>query len=108
MQYEGYEHTFGPYCLMNHSEVLGFDVSNMAFSSPRRPITFAMMSALTESGYLQTSSASIVIMSAPASKHLSALLIKKSTSSTRSVHYTVSWYHAFVTQDTTKHHDIIL
>lgn len=69
---------------MNHSEVLGFDASNMVFSTPRRPMTFAIMSARIESACLQTSSASIIIMSAPASKHLSALLINRSTSSTNS------------------------
>lgn len=69
---------------MNHSEVLGLEASNMVLSRPRRPMIFAIMSARTESTCLQTSSGSIIIMSAPASKHLSALLIRRSTSSTNS------------------------
>ena len=80
-------HTLGPYCLINHSDVLGFDASNMVLSRPRRPTIFAIRSARTESTCLQTSSASIIIMSAPASKHLSALRIKRSTSSTNSDRY---------------------
>lgn len=78
------QNTFGPYCLMNHSEVLGFDASNIVLSRPRRPIIFAIISARTESACLHTSSASSIIISAPASKHLSDLLINKSTSSTSS------------------------
>lgn len=74
--------TFGPYRLMNHSEVLELEDSNMVFSSPKRPMIFAIMSVLITSAYLHKSSASIMTISAPASKHLSALLISKSTSST--------------------------
>lgn len=76
--------TRGPYLLTNHSEVLGLEASNMVFSSPSRPTILATMSARRESARWQMPSASIMIMSAPASKHLSALLINRSTSSTLS------------------------
>ena len=75
--------TLGPYRLTNHS-VLGLEASNMVLSSPSRPTILATMSVLRDSARWQTSSASIMIISAPASKHLSALLISRSTSSTLS------------------------
>lgn len=85
--------TFGPYCLMNHSDILWFDASNIVFSIPRRPMILAMMSARMLSACLLTSSASIIIMSAPASRHLSALLIKRFTSSTNSAEkLTKGWW----------------
>jgi hypothetical protein len=59
----------GPYLLTNHSEALVLEASNMVFSSPSRPTFFAMMSDCRDS---------------PASKHLSALLISRSISSTLS------------------------
>jgi len=78
--------TFGPHCLKNHSDVLASDASHIVFWTPSLPIILAITSDHSDSACWHISSASIIIISNPASKHLWALRINRSTSSTKCRH----------------------